>query len=303
MSSAPFSSLPADAQRLMRDIGPRWAADIVGNRKLVVTAYSAVLAGIPDAAIASTKEIPYGPHPRHRLDVYRTPGLDAAPVVLFVHGGAFIRGDKDSTPEIYSNVPRYFARHGCIGINVEYRLAPEAAYPGGAEDVAGAVAWARAHAAEFGGDPAKIILVGHSAGGSHAGAYVCDPAIRPKHGHGVAALALISGRLRADALPDNPNAKAVQAYYGSDTSLYEQRSVVTHAANIDVPLFLAVAEYENPYLDAYTAEFAQRVGMSGRRFPRFVQLPGHNHTSIVAHIDSGEDLLGAALLAFAQSPG
>jgi len=47
---------------------------------------------------------------------------------------------------------------------------------------------------------------------------------------------------------------------------------------------------------------AQRVGMSGRRFPRFVQLPGDNHTAIVSHIDSGEDLLGAALLAFAQSP-
>ena len=70
----------------------------------------------------------------------------------------------------------------------------------------------------------------------------------------MAGLVLISARLRADARPDNTNAHGVRAYYGDDESLYEARSVVTHAGRLDVPLFLAVAEYENPGLDVYAAE-------------------------------------------------
>ena len=213
-----------------------------------------------------------------------------------------VRGVKDTSAEIYGNFTRYFARNGCVGVNMEYRLAPEAAYPGGAEDVALAIAWIKENAWEFGGNPDRIILVGHSAGASHAAAYVCDPAVRPAEGPGVAGLVLISGRLRADTRPDNPNAHGVRAYYGADESLYEQRSAVTYAERIDVPLFVAIAEHENPYLDAYAAEFLHRVGMARKRVPRFVQLRGHNHTSMVAHFDSGEDSLGRELLAFiAQS--
>jgi hypothetical protein len=115
-------------------------------------------------------------------------------------------------------------------------------------------------------------------------------------------LALISGRLRADVRTDNPNANAVRAYYGDDESLYEQRSVVTNADKLDIPVFLAVAEFENPYLDVYTAEFAARVGEKRARMPRFLQMAGHNHTSIVAHFDSGEDALGEELLRFVRDP-
>jgi acetyl esterase/lipase/ferredoxin len=297
-----FSALPEELRRNMLEIGPVWAEDIVGHREMVIDAYTPVLANVPREGIEVTRELPYGPHPRHRLDVYRQAALDQAAVVLFVHGGAFVRGVKDTSAEIYGNFARYFARHGCVGVNMEYRLAPEAAYPGGAEDVARAIAWIKENVWEFGGNPDRVILVGHSAGASHAAAYVCDPAARPAEGPGVAGLVLMSGRLRADARADNPNAHGVRAYYGADESLYEVRSPVTHAERLDVPLFVAVAEYENPYLDAYSAEFLHRVGMARKRLPRFVQLRGHNHTSIVAHFDSGEDLLGRELLDFIAHP-
>jgi len=297
-----FGALPEEARRRMLEIGPVWAEDIVAHRDMVIEAYTPVLAQVPREGIEVSRELAYGPHERHRLDVYRRAGLDDAAIVLFVHGGAFVRGVKDTSAEIYGNFARYFARNGCVGVNMEYRLAPEAAYPGGAEDVASAIAWIKENAWEFGGNPDRIILVGHSAGASHAAAYVCDPAVRPAEGPGVAGLVLISGRLRADARPDNPNAHGVRAYYGSDESLYEQRSAVTYAGRVDVPLFVAIAEHENPYLDAYAAEFLHRVGMARKRVPRFVQLLGHNHTSIVAHFDSGEDSLGRELLGFIANP-
>jgi acetyl esterase/lipase len=59
------------------------------------------------------------------LDLYRHERSAGVPVVLFVHGGAFVRGDKDVTGEVYANVCYYFARHGYLGVNVEYRLAPD----------------------------------------------------------------------------------------------------------------------------------------------------------------------------------
>ena len=297
-----FSALPEESRRRMLEIGPIWAEDIVAHRKLVIDAYTPVLAQVPRGGIEVSPELAYGPNERHRLDVYRQAGLADAAVVLFVHGGAFVRGVKDSSAEIYGNFARYFARNGCVGINMEYRLAPEAPYPGGAEDVARAIEWIRENVWEYGGNPERIVLVGHSAGASHAAAYVCDPAARPADGPRVAGLVLISGRLRADARADNPNAHGVRAYYGPDESLYEIRSAVTHAERVDVPLFVAIAEYENPYLDAYAAEFLYRVGMARKRVPRFVQMRGHNHTAIVAHFDSGEDVLGRELLSFIARP-
>ena len=163
------------------------------------------------------------------------------------------------------------------------------------------------HRAQFGNDRGIAMACGEARieafeGGAHAGAYACDPAARLAAGPGIAGLVLISSRLRADALPGNQNAKAVRAYYGDDESLYEARSVTTHANLLDVPVFLTAAEFDNTYLDAYTAEFAWRVGMARGRMPRFMHMTRHNHTSIVAHFDSGEDVLGRKLLEFVSDP-
>jgi hypothetical protein len=122
--------------------------------------------------------------------------------------------------------------------------------------------------------------------------------VRPAEGHGLAGLVLISARVRADVRPDNPNAAAVMAYFGEDESLYEARSPVTHAANLDVPVFIAIAEHENPLLDVYGAELLHRVSIARGRAPRFMRLPEHNHISIMAHFNTEEELLGREILEF-----
>lgn len=293
-----LSSLPGGARRELLEIGPVWGRDIQRHRDRVFELYRPLLERAPKAGVSVTREVPYGAHARQRLDAFRPEGARDADVVVFVHGGAFVRGDKRATPEIYDNVLYWFARQGCVGFSIEYRLAPESQYPGGATDVALAVAWARAHARSHGGNPERIFLIGHSAGATHAAAYACDPVVRPAEGHGLAGLVLISGRLRADARPDNPNAAAVKAYFGEDESLFEARSPVTHAANLDVPVFIAVAEHENPLLDVYGAEFLHRVAAARGRAPRFTRLPDHNHISIVAHFNTEEETLGRQILEF-----
>lgn len=300
----PMSNLPEAARRAMAQIGPVWGSDIQKHRDMVIAAYAPLLAQSPKDGCSAIRDIAFGAHPRQVLDVFKpdvargVKGAKGAPVVIFVHGGAFVRGDRNVDAEIYSNTLWWFARKGVIGINMEYRLAPEAMYPGGAEDVGAAVAWARAHAAEYGGDPDKIFLIGHSAGGTHAAGYAFDPAIRPAAGHGLAGLILISARVRADVEAENPNAFAVKAYFGEDASLYERRSPVTHAAGSKLPTFIVIAEFENPLLDVYGAELLHRMSVAARRAPRFMRLTRHNHTSIVAHFNTGEDLLGNEILDF-----
>jgi acetyl esterase len=294
----PLENLPEHARRQLAEIGPTWGRDIPRHRDLVLQAYRPLLAAAPKAQVSVTGDIAYGSHPRQVLDVYRYRDTRDAPVVIFVHGGAFVRGDKDIDGEVYANVLYYFARHGFLGLNMEYRRAPEFQYPSGAQDVAAAVAWAKVNARAHGGDPERIFLVGHSAGGTHVATYAYDPAAMTPGGPAVSGLVLLSSRLRVDALPGNPNADAVRAYFGAEESKYEQLSPVVHGASSSLPVFIAIAEYDNPYLDVYGAELFYRIAAARGRAPRFMRMPRHNHISIVAHINTEEDILGSEIRDF-----
>jgi len=94
------------------------------------------------------------------LDIYESKGSSGFPVMIFVHGGAWSLGDKSQV----DLKPKFFVQSGFIFVSVNYRLSPAYPFPAQAEDVASAVAWVHANIAKHGGDPAKIFLMGHSAG-------------------------------------------------------------------------------------------------------------------------------------------
>jgi acetyl esterase/lipase len=102
----------------------------------------------------------------HRLDVIRprrpAPGPDGAPVMVYVHGGAWVMGDKreQGRPMMFELVAR-----GWVCVTVNYRLSPTATWPDHIVDVKRALAWVRANIATYGGDPAFVALSGGSAGG------------------------------------------------------------------------------------------------------------------------------------------
>lgn len=290
---------PAHLTQLLAEVGPIWGRDIIKNRERVIQAYTAVLADTPKAGIEVTRDIAYGRHARQVLDVYRPDRADNAPVMVFVHGGAFVRGDKDVNAEIYGNVLYYFARQGYVGVNMEYRHGHDAPFPGGAEDVAGAMAWVQANIASYGGNPVRIFLFGHSAGGTHTAHFAWDQRVRPASGTGLAGHILMSARLRADVSPHNPNAGPVKIYFGDDESTFEANSPLSFAMNATEPTFIIVAQYENPLLDLYGAETYGRLQAFGRP-SRFMRVAEHNHNSIVSHFNTEEDEVGRAILSFMQ---
>jgi acetyl esterase/lipase len=116
--------------------------------------------------------IAYGPDPQQRLDVYVPRGSAAAPlpVIVFWHGGRWKFGDKTD----YRFVGAALAGSGCVTVLANYRHYPQVKMPGFMDDAAQAALWSAAHAADFGGDPRRVFLMGHSAGAHMAALLTLD---------------------------------------------------------------------------------------------------------------------------------
>jgi acetyl esterase len=288
----PLPEIPAELRALMAEIGPKWATDTRGHVRLMIEKFSEILECSPKEGIKA-ETISYGSHERQSFEVFH-PSSNAAPRpgLIFVHGGAFTEGSRHRSKEIYANVLYYFARHGIVGINSGYRLAPEARYPEATRDIATIVRWTHENAERLNIDPQRIFLMGHSAGGAHVGSYAYDKRLHPADGPGIAGLLIISGRMRADDRADNPNARRVAEYYGSDAAIYDDVSPVSHIDRHSVATFIATAEFENPLIDVYCFELAYRLAAAKGHAPPFAWLKGHNHTSIIGHFNTAEDILG-----------
>jgi acetyl esterase/lipase len=121
-----------------------------------------------------TAGVPYGPDPRHRLDIYKplgNPVPAGVPVVLFFYGGNWSRGERAD----YRFVGEALASNGIIVLVADYRLSPQVDYVDILGDCAMSLQWALSHAAELGGDPARVFLMGHSAGAYNAAMLALDP--------------------------------------------------------------------------------------------------------------------------------
>ena len=260
-------------------------------------ALMAPLHGAAPADLRITRDVAYGPAARNRLDIFTAgkAGATAKPVLIFVHGGGFVRGDKQvpGTP-FHDNIGAWAARHGLVGVNVTYRLAPDAPWPAGPEDVAAAVRWARARIGEHGGDPARIYLMGHSAGATHVATYAAQPAFQGPDGPGLAGLIVSSGIYDVGAYPRNPNHDSC---FGTDERLYAERSSLPGLAHSTLPLLIIHAELDPPPFGQQADVLREALTSAGRP-PRAVRLAGHNHLSGIYSIGTDETAMSGAILAF-----
>lgn len=265
------------------DLGP----DVLSQcRALFDADQSALREQVP----VTVADIAYGPHERHRLDLYRPQGSNLAPVLVFVHGGGFLKGDKggvDAWPN--ANVGRMAAQAGFVGGVINYRLAPDNVWPAGSEDVAAVVAWLKAHAAQHGGDPERIVLMGTSAGSVHVAGYLKLAGVRD-----IRAAILLSGLYGYTPLDER------DTYYYGDPALYPDRMPLDAVASTSLPLFLACAEFDPPRFQAEFLGLMQDRRTRHGAMPRAFIHSGHNHYSMAMHLGTADRRLSDEICAFVR---
>ena len=254
----------------------------------------------PYAGITITRDIAYGPAERNLLDVFVADGTNGpCPVLVFVHGGGFTGGNK-ATPgsPFYDNVPLWAARNGLLGVNMTYRLAPQHPWPAGPEDVGAALRWVAGNISKYGGDPARIVLFGHSAGATHAGTYAAMPQFHGPKGLGIAGLILTSGIYDITDFPVNDG---YRSYIGNDASLYAARSPIGGLSKLSVPSMVVYAELDpQPFVPQYEKLVAAMANAPGGK-PKTLMLPQHSHLSLGYAIGTNDATLTGPILDFVKA--
>jgi acetyl esterase len=289
-TTAQMSANPPEVGAKIRAMGAKLNRDIViGTNKL----YGPLLKKMKRDGVKVTKDQVYGPHERHRIDVYQ-PSTSAGlkPIVLFLHGGGFVRGDKKG----FANIGTYFARHGVLGITANYRLAPEVKWPAGAEDISGMIKWIKANGAKFGGDAKRIFLMGSSAGAGHLASYVFFEAHQVKN-DGVAGAILVSG----PTYELTPGKRNQFPYFGEDAAKYPAMSSIKNIGGRKIPLFIAFAELDMPPIQKQNMLLIDALYKRDKMLPTVKQLIGHNHISITRHFNTKDQSLGPDLLEFIKT--
>jgi acetyl esterase/lipase len=249
---------------------------------------------VPTDGLSATRDIAYGGADRQRLDVYRPSAANGAaangavasgattsataPVVIFFYGGSWQGGSRAE----YLFVAEALAARGAVVVLPDYRIYPEIRFPRFMEDAAAAVRWVRDHAAEHGGDPKRIFLMGHSAGAHIAVLLSLDARY-------LAAQGLSPGDLKGtiglagpyDFLP--LTSEGLRAVFGQDIGAdLGPTQPVNFAANSDKtpPLMLMHGIDDGTVYPRNTIRLAQRLREAGKAVEE-IHYEGIGHYTIL----------------------
>jgi acetyl esterase/lipase len=215
------------------------------------------------------KDVPYGEHGRRNLlDVYaprtqQRPG----PVFVYFHGGGYYSGRKSKEARL---LLYRLARRGWVCISANYRLRPKAGFEEHLTDLGKVLSWVRSHAAEHGGDPARIVLAGSSAGAHMSSIAALDPPRQLRQAQ------------------SGPPARRVEAvvclygyyghYYGLGPEHEPSSSPVDHV-RADAPAFFVAHGDHDTYVPVSGArEFAEKLKAISRSTVVYAELPGAQHS-------------------------
>lgn len=274
---------------------------------------------------------------RHRLDVFQPKGRKDCPVVLFIHGGAWIIGDNRCCG-LYSTVGQFLASQGYVAVLPNYQLSPGVKHPHHIKDVARALAWTRDNAARQGGDPQRIFLVGHSAGGHLVSLLVTDDSYLKAEGMKVSdiqAVVSISGvyripqgdlkfqlggntplSVRWDQMyplyGDSPLAKATltsnvkglpsklnvfSPVFGDEPKVRDDASPILHIHKNLPPFLILISEKDLPLLPGQADEFHEALKKEGCDVT-FQRIERRNHNSVIFSATRPDDPTARAMLDF-----
>jgi len=303
LTTLPVHSADEDAVATARsgvaELGKQWNGEVnTATQALFVELHRTA----DRSGVKATMDVSYGPHALQGMDIFAPDErpTEPAPVVVFFHGGGLVRADKliPGSDLIYSNIPTFFARNGIVGVNANYRLAPEVRWPAGPDDIRAALAWIRENIEDYGGDPQKIFLMGNSAGGRIVASYLFHEPSHFADGSGVIGALLSSGSYR------NDDSEVLRDYYGEDNAVREALvplGLVDSYEGPEIPIFMWSAEYDPTNIEAPVAAMYGKLCAKYDDCPRFTQFQGHNHVSHVMSLNSADERVGREVLEFIRS--
>jgi arylformamidase len=261
-------------------------------------------------AQSATRDIRYATaHQRQVLDVYAPPGAKNLPVVFWIHGGGWQSGDKT----MVALKPKAFTEAGFIFVSINHRLLPTAEMGAITKDVGNALGWVHKNIAEYGGDPARLLVMGHSSGGQLAALMCTDDRYAKAEGF---PLTIIRGCVPVDAdtfdIPAiievaETRARAHQLplptyghrqKFGNDPVKHRDFSAVTHVApNKGIPRFLILHIAGHPDTGAQARRMANVLEAAGIPV-KVVAGRETTHASINDNIGAPNDPVTKELFAF-----
>jgi acetyl esterase/lipase len=242
---------------------------------------------------------------RQTLDIYAPAEGTNHPVIVWIHGGGWKRGDKAGLQK----KPQAFIDHGYFLVSINYRFLPDVTIPEMTGDVARAIRWVHEHATEYGGDPNSIFVMGHSAG-AHLAALVCTDE-RYLKAQGLS-LSLVRGCVPIDVsmydipkrLTDGgsvPDA-AIKGLFG-DTEQAQREVSPAHyvARDKHIPPFLILHCAARPDTKEQANWLAAKLSSAGVP-ARVIAAEGKTHGTISSDLGLPDDKPTQALWEFLQSP-
>ena len=269
------------------------------------------------------RDVAYLPdsNPKHRLTVVRVPQSErtpgaTVPTVVFVHGGGWTTGDRElevGGVELYTNVGRYLALRGVAATVISYRLQPSATWQDQVADVAAALAWTQRHATDWGGDPNRVAMMGHSAGAQLLTHVALNESARQRAGAQQACAAVVASGAALDLVDPATWATGTRfGYYSARFSPSQQdvegppetpydwqvaASPVTYASPDAPPFLISTASGEDALFKTQADALTRALDANGVAWER-VSTPALAHSLGVPNLSRDDRVIGPAAVDF-----
>ena len=279
------------------------ATTIVLLTVLPAAAQSAVGSGSSRTSLKIVRDVDYVANAdyadgKDRLDIYVPDGARNTPVIFSIHGGALEAGDRSEE----RFVGQRFAGAGYVTVVISYRLSPDVSHPAHIQDVAAAFAWVTRNIAQNGGDPHRILVIGHSAGAYLAMLLASDPRWLSEHKlspRDIAGVAPVSGFYWVDregVAPDRP------AYvWGKDRKAWVEASPAHYLRPDMPPVLLLDTDGDEGWRQQQKADFAAALRAAGHKDVTVYKVKGRTHMSVWTEMnDSEREETSTQILRFAQ---
>ena len=259
------------------------------------TAQSHRVTVVKDLDYMASVEYPDG---KDRLDLYIPAGVTNAPVIFSLHGGALSAGDR--ADETF--VGRRFAGAGYLTVVTSYRLSPQVSHPAHVQDAAAAFAWVKRNIRRHGGDPDRIIVIGHSAGAYLAMLLATDSRYLAAHQlspRDITGVVPVSGFFWVDkpgVAPDRP-----KYVWGTDPKVWADASPSRYLRADVPPVLLLDTDGDEAWRQQQNTDLAAALRAAGHKDVTVHKVPGRSHMSVWTEMGDGEsEETSSWILRFAQ---